>query len=98
MTHLPYESTHPLGYGVYTRLIPLPDGWEWIQSHNHWLLARSPDSRFYFANFPAGGGILLILRRRAGFFDWLRTVGRIPPGTYFADYRFTIWMPPPKSA
>jgi hypothetical protein len=96
MTHLPYETTHPLGFGVYTKLPPLPAGYQWLQHHNHWLTVRNDFGSFFFVHFPADGGILLIERKRAGLFDWLRTVGRIPLGHYYADYRFTVFLPPQK--
>lgn len=93
MNSLPYVSCSTLGYGVYTRLAPLPKGWAWIQHERDWLLARDEFGRFFYANFPADGAILMVLRDRATLWDWLVTGGKLKPGTFFADYRFTIFFP-----
>ena len=94
--HLPYESNGRLAFGVYSSLPKLPQGYDWIMRHNDWLYVRDEHSRFYYVDFPSSLGILLVRRRKAGLWDWIRTAGRLRVGDYYKDDRYTIFIPPPK--
>ena len=88
----PYLSSNVLGFGVYTSLPDLPDGYWWVQGLNQWLMVRDKQGRFYYVMIQ-DKWILCIYRRRARLWEWMITLGRLKAGDYFADYRYTLMLP-----
>lgn len=85
-----YSNVSTLGWGEYTALPSLPDGWQWRQRQNEWLLAKDNVGLWYFVHFLPDGNMRFELRRKAGLWDWLRTGGTLRIGTIYGDPRYTI--------
>lgn len=88
----PYLGYSGLAHGVYTNLGEPPEGFEWVHGQNQWLFLRDEFGRFYYVKFQ-DRGLLLIYRARAGLWDWIWSCGRIKPGSHYADYHWTIFLP-----
>ena len=91
----PYFLPHTFAHGEYTRLPPPPDGMEWIHRRDDWLYLRDQWGRFFYVRLLHDGALLLVFRALSNWWDWLRTRFRLKPGTYYADWRFTIFIPSP---
>lgn len=79
------------GFGIYTALPDLPEGWLWMQSPHQWLIVRSPDGRRdYFVDFHPEGRFTLTRRSRASRWDYVRTLGKLTPGEEYYDTRERI--------
>jgi hypothetical protein len=89
----PYLNYSALGWGIYTSLRKPPEGFDWVQSGNDWLYLRDYHGRFFYVNFEQKDALLLILRKKATFWDWICTQGVLKPGQYFADYNLTFYIP-----
>lgn len=84
-------SRQRAGFGIYTALPDLPKGWIWMQSPHSWLIARSPDGRRdYYVDFHPDGQFTLSRRARATWWDYVRTLGELTPGSEYMDTRERI--------
>lgn len=91
-------SDHPainfgtLGFGEYTALPALPNGWSWSQRRNDWLYVRDEFGRTFYVHFLADATTRFELRRQAGIWDWIRTRGRLKPGMFYSDGRYSFLL------
>lgn len=94
MSHaIPYPESRNIGFGIYSKLPDLPEGWVWIMRPADFLQARDKFGQIWYADFTPTGHILFTLQRVATIIDWVMTLGRLRPGDKFMDRRFTYLVP-----